>query len=91
MDITVGEHSGVLPLTGKRSKDKTATAIKDHMLFCDHAVPLEDFKILASSNSEFHLKGVLSGLRQFLATETFNYDEKCFLFYLQSSFRSQDI
>ena len=26
------------------------------MLFCDHVVSLEDFKILASSNSEFHLK-----------------------------------
>ena len=26
------------------------------MFFCDHVVSLEDFKILASSNSEFHLK-----------------------------------
>ena len=26
------------------------------MLFCDHVVSLEDFKIMASSNSEFHLK-----------------------------------
>ena len=26
------------------------------MLFCDHIVSLEDFKIMASSNSEFHLK-----------------------------------
>ena len=26
------------------------------MLFCDHAVSLEDFKLLASSNSEFDLK-----------------------------------
>ena len=38
------------------SKAKATTAIKDHMLFCDHLVSLEDFKILASSNSEFHLK-----------------------------------
>ena len=52
----VGEHSGVSPLTGKKSKTKKTTAIKDHMLFCDHVVSLEDFKILASSNSEFHLK-----------------------------------
>ena len=56
MNITVGEHSGVSPLTGKKSKAKTTTAIKDHMLFCDHTVSLEDFKILASSNSEFHLR-----------------------------------
>ena len=26
------------------------------MLFCDRAVSLEDFKILASSHSEFYLK-----------------------------------
>ena len=26
------------------------------MFFRDHVVSLEDFKILASSNSEFHLK-----------------------------------
>ena len=26
------------------------------MLFCDHIVSLEDFKIMASSVSEFHLK-----------------------------------
>ena len=26
------------------------------MLFCDHNVSVEDFKILASSNSEFYLK-----------------------------------
>ena len=26
------------------------------MLFCDLVVSLKDFKILASSNSEFHLK-----------------------------------
>ena len=56
LNIRVGEHSGVSPLTGKKSKTKKATAIKDHMLFYDHVVSLEDFKILASSNSEFHLK-----------------------------------
>ena len=56
LNIRVGEHSGVSPLTEKKSKAKTATAIKDHMLFCDHAVSLEDSKILESSNSKFHLK-----------------------------------
>ena len=56
LNIRVGEHLGVSPLTGKKSKTKKTTAIKDHMLFCDDVVSLEDFKILASSNSEFHLK-----------------------------------
>ena len=38
-------------------------------------------------------EGALSGLRQFLATESpfFKSDEKCFLFHLKSSFSSQDI
>ena len=55
LNITVGKHLGVSPLTGKKSKAKTVTAIKNHMLFCDHIVSLDDFKIGASSNSEFHL------------------------------------
>ena len=37
-------------------------------------------------------KGALSGLRQFLATESsLKIDERGFLFHLKSSFRSQDI
>ena len=53
--------SGVSPLTGKKSRAKTITAIKDHMLLCDHEVFLKDFNILASSNSEFppKIKGSL--------------------------------
>ena len=56
LNIRVGEHLHVSPLTRKKSKAKTSTAIRDHMLLCNHVVSLEDFKILASSNSEFHLK-----------------------------------
>ena len=56
VNIRVGEDSGVSPLTGKKRKAKTTAAIKDHMLICDHVVSLKAFKILASSNSEFHLK-----------------------------------
>ena len=35
------EHS-----TGKKSKSKKSTAVKDHMLFCNHIVSIDDFKIL---------------------------------------------
>ena len=55
----VGEHSGILPLTSERSKSKKSTVVKDHMLICDHCdqpVSFDDFKVLAFSNSEFHLK-----------------------------------
>ena len=52
----VGEHSGISPLMNKLSKSKKSAAIKDHMLMCDQPVSFDDFKVLASSNSEFHLK-----------------------------------
>ena len=39
----------------KKSKARKTTAVKDHMLFCDVIVSLDDFKILTSNNSEFHL------------------------------------
>ena len=51
LNVRVGEHSGVSPWTGKKSKAKTTTAVKDHMLFFDHADSL-----LESSYLEFHLK-----------------------------------
>ena len=54
--VRVGEHSGVSPLTGKKSKCKKSTAVKDHMLFCDHIVSIDVFKILATSNSDFKVK-----------------------------------
>ena len=56
LTVRFGEHSGVSPLTGKKSKSKKSTAVKDHMLFCDHIVSIDDFKILATSDSDFHVK-----------------------------------
>ena len=56
LKIRVGENSHISPLTGKMSKAETNTAIKYYMLLCDHVVSLNDIPILASSNSEFHLK-----------------------------------
>ena len=54
--VRVGEHLVISPLTNKRSKSKKSTAVKDHMLMCDQPVSFDDFKVLASSKSEFHLK-----------------------------------
>ena len=54
--VRVGEHSGISPLTNKRSKSKKSTAVKDHKVMCDQLVSLDNFKFLASSNFEFHLK-----------------------------------
>ena len=54
--VRVGEHSGISPLTNKWSKSTKSTAVKDHILISDQPVSFDDFKVLHSSNSEFHLK-----------------------------------
>ena len=56
LSIRIGKHAGVSLLTGKMSKSKKSTAVKDHMLFCDHIVSIDSFKILATSDSGFHVK-----------------------------------
>ena len=48
------EQLRVSPLTGEKSKK--STTVKDYMLFCDHIVSIDDFKILATSDSCFHVK-----------------------------------
>ena len=53
LNIRIGDHSGVSSLTGKKSKAKTTTSFKELVLFCDHVVLFEDFKISASSKLIF--------------------------------------
>ena len=54
-NVRVGEHSGISPLKNGPNQKKSTT-IQDHVLICDQPVSFDDFKVLASSNSEFHLK-----------------------------------
>ena len=56
LSVRVGKYSGVLPLTRKKSKSKKSTAVKDHMIFCDHIVSIDDFRILATGDSDLHVK-----------------------------------
>ena len=56
MAFRVGEDSGYSPLTGNKSKSKKSTAVKYHMLLCDHIVSIDDFKILVTSDLDFHVK-----------------------------------
>ena len=44
LSVRVGEHSGVSPLTGKKSNSKKSTAGKDHMLFVIILYPLMTLK-----------------------------------------------
>ena len=40
----------------KKSRPRKSTAVKGHMLFCDHIVSIDDFKILVTNESDFHIK-----------------------------------
>ena len=44
------EHLGSSALTGKRVKGDDDSAIKEHLLFCNHTPDFEDFSILATNN-----------------------------------------
>ena len=55
LSIRVGERLGVSPSPGNKSKSKKSAAVKDHMLFCDYTVSINDFNILATSASDFHV------------------------------------
>ena len=44
---------GISALTGKRNKGNDDSAIKEHLLFCNHTPEFEDFSILASKNNDF--------------------------------------
>ena len=48
------EHLGISVLIGKRVKDDDDSAIKGHLLFCNHEHDFEDFSILAT-NSNFKI------------------------------------
>ena len=50
------EHLGISALTEKRVKDDDDSAIKKHLLFCNHAPDFEDFLIIAINNNDFKVK-----------------------------------
>ena len=52
LSIGVDKHSGVSPLTGKKSKSKESIAVKKAYAF----FAIDDFKVLATSDSDFHVK-----------------------------------
>ena len=47
---------GVSTLTGIKPKSKKSRAVKDDMFFCDHNVSIYGFEILATSETNFHVK-----------------------------------
>ena len=47
------KHFGISALTGKRVEGDDDSAIKKHLLFCNHTTDFEDFSILATNNNDF--------------------------------------
>ena len=47
------KHFGISALTGKRVEGDDDSAIKEHLLFCNHTTDFEDFSILATNNNNF--------------------------------------
>ena len=58
MNHQVSENLGITPLTQKRVKNPTNSAIMDHILLEGHNATYNDFSILISKNNQFklHLK-----------------------------------
>ena len=51
--VRMSEHLEISALTGKRVKGDDDSAIKEHLLFCNHTPDFEDFSILATNNNDF--------------------------------------
>ena len=49
----VYKHLGIFSFAGKRVKGDDDSAIKEHLLFCNHTPDSEDFSILATNNNAF--------------------------------------
>ena len=47
------KHLEISALTRKRVKGDDDSAIKEHLLFCNHTTDFENFSILATNNNDF--------------------------------------
>ena len=57
--VRMCEHLGISALTGKRVKGDDDSAIKEHLLFCNHTPDFEDFSILATNNNDWIMESLL--------------------------------
>ena len=55
LNVRIGEHIGISPLTRKQVKPKNSSAA-DHLLYCNHSVSYDNFSILRRENKKFFLE-----------------------------------
>ena len=54
--VRSGEHTGISPLTFKKTKPSKESAIRDHLLNCNNIPSFEEFTILTNGNNKFDLE-----------------------------------
>ena len=55
LNVKIGEHVGISPLTRKQVKPKNSSVV-DHLLFCNHSTSYDDFSILTRESKAFLLE-----------------------------------
>ena len=55
MNIRIGEHISISSLTKRQGKPKNSS-VANHLLFCNHSAPHDDFSILTCENKKFLLE-----------------------------------
>ena len=55
LNIRIGEHIGISPLTRKKVKPR-GSAASDHLLFCNYSPSFENFSVLTKENKKFLLE-----------------------------------
>ena len=52
LNVRIGEHSGISPLTKKKVKP-TGSAVSNHLLLCNHSLSFKNFSVLTKENKKF--------------------------------------
>ena len=55
INVRIGEHIGISPLTRKKVKPKSS-AVTNHLLLCNHSSSFENFSVLTKENKKFLLE-----------------------------------
>ena len=55
LNVRIGEHICISPLTRKQVKPKNSS-VGDHLLLCNHSASYDDFSILKRENKKFLLE-----------------------------------
>ena len=55
LNVRIGEHIGISPLSRKKVKPKSS-AVSDHLVLCNHSTSFENFSVQTKENKKFLLE-----------------------------------